>query len=78
MGRYRSIVNIKNSVNPKIAQLNIKGRVIDEAKLVVNEFNDFFVNVGPNTEKEVPKVQNIFPDNFLKNRNQFNFIIAHI
>ena len=58
-------------MNLKIAQLNINGRVIDEAKLVANEFN-IFVNVRPNTEKEVPKVQNIFPDNFLKNRNQFN------
>ena len=65
-------------MNPKISQLNINGRVIDEAKMVVDEFNHFFVNVGPNTEKDVPKVQNIFPDNFLKNRNQFNFIIAHL
>ena len=64
----RSIVNIKNSVNPKIAQLNINGSVIDEPKLVVNEINNFFV----------PKVPNILPENFLKNRNQFNFIIAHI
>ena len=38
----------------------------------------FFVNVGPNTEKDVPKVPNILPENFFKNRNQFNFIIAHI
>ena len=74
----RSIVNIKNSVNPKIVQLNINGSVIDEPKLVVNEINNFFVNVGPNTEKDVPKVPNILPENFLKNRNQFNFIIAHI
>ena len=74
----RSIVNIKNSVNPKISQLNINGTVIDEPKLVVNEINHFFVNVGPNTEKEVPKVPNISPENFLKNRNQFNFIIAHV
>ena len=36
------------------------------------------MNVGPNTEKDVPKVPNILPENFLKNRNQFNFIIAHI
>ena len=78
MEGIRSIVNIKNSVNPKIAQLNINGSVIDEPKLVVNEINIFFVNVGPNTEKDVPKVPNILPENFLKNRNQFNFIIAHI
>ena len=52
----RSIVNIKNSMNPKIAQLNINGSVIDDPKLVVNEINIFFVNVGPNSEKDVPKV----------------------
>ena len=34
--------------------------------------NNFFVNVGPNTENDVPE------DNFLKNRNQFNLIIAHV
>ena len=36
------------------------------------------MNVGPNTEKDVPKVPNILPENFLKKRNQFNFIIAHM
>ena len=36
------------------------------------------MNVGPNIEKDVPIVPNILPKNFLKNRNQFNFIIAHI
>ena len=34
--------------------------------------------MGPNTEKDVPKVPNIFPEKFLENKNQFNFIIAHI
>ena len=71
----RSIVNIKNSVNPKIAQLKINGKVNDEPKMVVN---NFFVNVGPNTEKDVPKVPNIFPEKFIENKNQFNFIMAHI
>ena len=49
----------------------MNGRVIDNPKQIVNEVNDFFVNVGPTTEKESP-------EHFLKNRNQFNFIIAHI
>ena len=48
----------------KIAQLNKNGTVIDDPKLVVNEINHFFVNVGPNTEKDVPKVPTIFPENF--------------
>ena len=65
-------------MNLKIAQLKIKGKVIDEPKMVVNEINNFFVNVGPNTEKDAPKVPNIFPEKFLKNKNQFNIIIAHI
>ena len=74
----RSIVNTKNSGIAKIAQLNVNGRVIDNPKQIVNKVSDFFVNVGPNTEKEVPKVPTLSPDHFLKNRNQFNFIIAHI
>ena len=74
----RSIVNTKNSGIAKIAQLNVNGRVIDNPKQIVNEVNEFFVNVGPNTEEEVPKVPTLSPDHFLKNRNQFNFIIAHI
>ena len=52
--------------------------MIDEPKIVVNEINIFFVNVGPNTEKDVPKVPTIFPEDFLRNRNQYNLIIAHI
>ena len=70
----RSIVNIKNSVNPKIAQLKINGKVIDKPKQIVNKLNDYFVNVGPNTENSSKGTK----EYFLKNRNQFSFIIAHI
>ena len=45
----RLIISIKNSTAPKIAQLNVTGRIV----------NDFFVNIGPNTEKEIPKVFSI-------------------
>ena len=45
----RSIVNTKNPGTIKIAQLNVNGRVIDNPKQIVNEVNDFFVNVGPIT-----------------------------
>ena len=74
----RSTVHTKNAINPQIAQLKINGRIIDVPKQVANEVNNFFVNVGPNTEKEVRKVPNILPENFLKNKNQFNLIIAQI
>ena len=36
------------------------------------------MDVGPETEKNVPKVPNQSPNQFLKNRNQFDFIVAHI
>ena len=52
--------------------------VIDNPKEIVEAFNDFFVNVGPNTEKDVPINPIIKPDKFLKNTNQFDFVISNI
>ena len=45
---------------------------------ITNNFNNFFANVGPDTEKTVPKVPNMSPSMYLKNRNQLDLIIAHI
>ena len=73
----RKIVNIKK-MSTKTSQLNIGGKIIDDEKDIATNFNNFFVNVGPNTENTIPKVPNISPNKFLKNRNQINFIIAHI
>ena len=74
----RKIVNVKKSTKFSISHLNINGRIVDEPGDVANSFNNFFVNVGPETEKTVPKVPNQSPEQFLKNRNQFEFTIAHI
>ena len=73
----RKIVNIKKT-SPKISQLNIGGKIIDDDKELATNFNNFFLNMGPNTEASIPKVPNISPSKFLKNRNQINFVIAHI
>ena len=74
----RAIINIKKTTFPKIAQLNVKGRIFDNPKDIAGKVNEFFVNIGPDTELEIPKVPNISPTKFLKQRNQFNFLIAHI
>ena len=58
------------------SQLKISGKIIDDDKKLATNFNNFFVNVEKNTENAIPKVPNISP-NFLKNRIQTNFIIAH-
>ena len=41
-------------------QLNIGGKIIDNDKEIATNFNNFFTNVGPNTENLIPKVPNIF------------------
>ena len=74
----RKIVNVKKSNKFSISHLSINGKMVDEDIDIANAFNNFFVNVGPNTEKTVPKVPNKSPDQFLKNRVQFEFLIAHI
>ena len=74
----RKLVNVKSNTNFSISQLNVNGSIIDDPTAITNSFNDFFVNVGPVTEKTVPKVPNMSPEKFLKDRNQTDFILAHI
>ena len=70
-------MNLKKNSN-RTSQLNVGGKVIDDNKEIATNFNHFFVNVGPNTEESVPKVPNISPSKFLKNRNQMKFVMAHV
>ena len=70
-------MNLKKT-HTKTSQLIIGGKIIDDDQKLATNFNEFFVNVGPSTENTIPKVPNISPTNFLKNRNQINFVIAHI
>ena len=74
----KSIINMKNSKLSNINQLKINDEILDNPKEIVEAFNDFFVNVGPNTEKNVPINPVIKPDNYLKNRNQLDFVISNI
>ena len=72
------LVNVKKTTDFSISQLNVKGKIIDDPVSIANNFNNFFANVRPDTEKSVPKVPHITPSFYLKNRVQFDFIIAHI
>ena len=69
---------MKKSVRFSISQLNVNGKVVNEPAMIAEKLNDFFVNVGPDTEKTVPRVPNATPEKYLRNRNQFELIIAHI
>ena len=70
-------MNLKK-YHTKTSQLIIGGKIIDDDQELATNFNEFFANVGPSTENTIPKVPNISPTKFLKNRNQINFAIAHI
>ena len=74
----RKLVNVKKSVRFSISQLNVNGKIINETAEIAEKLNHFFVNVGPETEKTVPRVPNASPQKYLGNRNQFELIIAHI
>ena len=74
----RSIINISKSKMPSVSQIKVNNKVIDNPKKIVEAFNNFFVNIGPNTEKNIPINPIIKPEQYLKNRNQLNFLIAHI
>ena len=74
----REIVNLKNTTSPKVFQLNVNGKTVVNLKEIASNLNNFFVNIGPSTESNIPKVGNIYPAKFMKDRQQFNFIIAHI
>ena len=70
----REIINLKNSVSQRISQLSINGAIIDNPSEMSTNFNNYFVNVGPDTESKIPVSQNINPEKFLNKRNQFEFI----
>ena len=74
----RKLVNMKKSVRFSISQLNVNGKIVDNPAEIAEKLNKFFVNVGPETERKVPKVPHASPLNYLKNRNQFEMVIAHI
>ena len=76
-GGIRSIINIK-STKSTISQIKVNNKVIINQKEIVDTLNNFFVNVGPNTERNISVNPKTKPEQYLKNRNQLNFLIAHI
>ena len=76
----KSIINTKNTTSYNISHLSDNGKVINKPDEIANAVNNFFVNVGPNTERTVPRTppEKIPPEFYLKQRKQFNFIVAHV
>ena len=74
----RSIININKSKVTGVSQLKIDEIIVDSPKEIAESLNNYFTNVGPNTEKDIPRNPVAKPIHYLKNRNQFEFVIAHL
>ena len=74
----RKIVYVKKNTSFSISHLNVKNRVIDDPQDIAENLNEFFVKVGPETEKTVPVTPNMSHKKFMKNRIDYSMIIAHI
>ena len=58
----RSIMDISNSSRRDIKLLNDNGNTVADPKKIVELFNKYFVNVGPNIDRKIPKALNHFKD----------------
>ena len=71
----KDLVNTKTAGITNISQIKVNGKEINVPKKIGNTFNKFFANVGPNTDKTIPKPFKS-PSSYLKNRINFDFVIA--
>ena len=51
------LVNIRSKNRVTISQINYKGKTLNDNTDMANAFNDFFTNVGPNLDAEIPICQ---------------------
>ena len=73
----KQIINMNNKLGPKITQLNYKGKMVDTNEDIANTFNDFFTNIGPILDNEIPVSQR--PDGskvYLPPRIPHTFLIS--
>ena len=64
---------------PKISDifLNIDGKLVTDQKVVVNQMNNYYINVADNLAKKIPTPSTKFQD-FLKNPNAHSMYLAEI
>ena len=74
-----TIVTRRQQHSPYLGKFMSNGETIINKKVVVNGFNDFFVNVGPNLAKYI-KTPNTNLDvlDFLKAQNPESMIVADV
>ena len=74
----RSIVNTSNKNQAShISQLNVNGKLISDPVKMANIFDKYFVNVGCNIDKSIPRTKKSTLD-YLKNQNPNSLFLAPV
>ena len=71
----KEIISNKPTLSIQVSQIKVNNSLSDDPETISNTFNDFFVNVGPNTDKDIPVIP-ISPTIFLKNRVDLDFTLS--
>ena len=72
----KTLVNAKSVLSSLTPQIISNNRTIDDPKEVCETFNNFFVNIGPSTEKGIPP-SFVNPTSYLKNRIPSDFLTSN-
>ena len=73
----KEIINLNSKGSLNISQLNYKGKRINTNDGMANAFNDFFTNVGPELDKEIPICKKTGANKlYLKDRIPHSFFIS--
>ena len=69
-GIWKVIKNVFKSKkkNESVKNVKIDGRVEENKNIIVEKFNDYFCNIGPNLSRAVPTCKQTY-DNFLRDPN---------
>ena len=62
----------------KIKQININGAVVDDSTIIVEEFNEYFCNIGPNLQKAIPTCNKNFFDFLPEPNSESLFLVPTI
>ena len=71
----RFIINIKNARLNNISQIVQDGKIISNPKEITQSFNQYFVNVASNIDKDIPRTKKC-PLDYLGNRSGASFFVS--
>ena len=72
----RSIVNINSNSQGHVKLLNENDKFITDQKKIANSFNKYFVNVGPDIDKTIPKSIHNYQDYLSDLKNNKTFFMS--